>query len=719
MVRTIDELLAGLGSDGDIGGKPVQYPAGTRLIEQGASDDTVYLLLSGALHVVRRVGDLEVDLGQMSEPGSVVGEITGMGGGIRSASVVAESDCELVAFDSSEFQELLDRHHHLAERLAELAVRRAEQGELADLLSVHFALTDPAVLAEAMESMEWIYLPEGQTLFHQGDPSDAVYFVIRGRLAADRQDRDSGMGGAGRGEVVGETGLLLGEPRTATLVALRDSVLARLDEEGFLRLVERHPRFMLRLAGNLAGRVEAGMEESSPTPVLVLAFSPSVDPKTVVQGMVAELERIGPVAHLSRGKVDAILGSPGLAEAEAGNVAELPVARLLHEAEVENRHLILETGQLPSNWSRRCLQIADRLVLVVARDDPTIGQFQSLMEQCPPALARTLLIVHPEGAGAPSGSARPAELLDVDDVLHVVSGSRSDLARVARVTTGRGNTLVLGGGGARGLAHVGVARALSELGIDVDIVGGTSIGGILATVIADGMGPNEMMEWAKVHFDRPFDYTLPVVSLIKGARIARSAEITFGQRTIEDLRRSYFAVSTNLTTAQAHVHRRGSIGLAGRATSAIPGVMPPVPQGEHLLIDGGVLNNLPIDVARRLAPAGQVMAIDVAPAGGGRARADFGLAVSGWRALRSRTDTGRRTYPALTAVLMRSMFTASTHERDLQVEAGLADLHVYLEMRNVSFLDFSDPEAIARQGYEAVMPRLEAWLETSPAGSRG
>lgn len=711
--RVLAELLASSGADVGLGGTTVRFSAGSVVIEQGEVDDTVYLLRSGRLRLFRRTGGVEVELGRMEDPGSIVGEITALGGGTRTAMVVAETDSELVAFDAEEFHSLLAEHPGLAHRLGALAVRRAEEVDLADLLADHFSIDDPAVLEATLASIEWLYVPEGDAVFRQGDPSDAVYFVIRGRLAAARGDREAFLGGAGRGEVVGETGLLLGTPRTATLVALRDSVLGRLAETAFLRLVERHPRFMIRLAANVAERLEAGVERNSPTPVLALAFSPSVDPAPVVAGLIAEMEKWGAVDHLSPAKVDATLGTEGVAEVAPGEVGELSVARLLHELEVENRHLLLEMGHLAGNWSRRCLQMADRLVVVAARDDPAVDRLPALLEQCPSALPRTLLLIHPPTAGPPVGSADLANRLEVDDVLHATAGSRADLARAARVAVGRATALVLGGGGARGLAHLGVARALQELEVPVDIVGGTSIGGILATVIADEMDPDEMIAWAKVHFDRPFDYTIPVVSLIKGGRIARSAEETFGDRTIEDLRRRYFAVSTDLTNAQVHVHRRGSISVAGRATSAIPGVMPPVPNGENLLIDGGVLNNLPIDVGRKLAPAGKVIAIDVAPIRGGRARSDYGLSVSGWQALKSRVRPGRTNYPALTAVLMRSMFAASMRERDLQVQARLADLYLYLEMRKVSFLDFGDPEGIAHQGYEAAKPQLEAWLESS------
>jgi predicted acylesterase/phospholipase RssA len=309
-------------------------------------------------------------------------------------------------------------------------------------------------------------------------------------------------------------------------------------------------------------------------------------------------------------------------------------------------------------------------------------------------------------------------------VVHVVTSSPSDLARLARIAVGRANTLVLSGGGGRGFAHIGVFRALTELGFPLDRVGGTSIGAVLGAVIALGLTPEEVVGWAEAKFVDVLDYTLPLVSLTKGAAIARHAHERFGDADIEDLWYGFFAISTDLTSSRPYVHDSGSVALAIRATSAIPGVMPPVPHGGALLIDGGVLNNLPLDVARSRAPRGVIIASDVAPRRGPGAHGDYGLSVSGWQALRRRFLKGRSPYPGISAVLMRSMITASMRERDAQVTGGLADCYLDLDIRGVSMLDFTSPAEVAARGYDAAMPILEAWLasleQTDPpnAGDR-
>jgi predicted acylesterase/phospholipase RssA len=447
--------------------------------------------------------------------------------------------------------------------------------------------------------------------------------------------------------------------------------------------------------------------------VLAIANLGSDSDEALVMNLSRELERHGTVRRLSPSIVDGTLGEDGVSNSDRGDISEIRVSRMIHEAELEADYLLVELGLKPGPWTRRALGLADR-VLIVVPNGLSLAQ-ESEMDQmlgsCPTGVKRTLVLTHTSQEIQPSGSASKKARFAAENVIHITSAAH-DINRLARVAVGRGNSLVLGGGGGRGFAHIGVHRALAELGFPIDIVGGTSIGGVVAAVIADGMTADEMIEWAGGHFPNVLDYTLPVVSLTSGRRIARAAHDTFGTREIEDLWLAYFSMSTDLTTSHTHIHDGGPVALAIRATSAIPGVMPPVPLGDALLIDGGILNNLPLDVARQKSPEGKIVAVDVAPPRGPGAHGDYGLSVTGWQALRSNFGSGRSPYPKISAVLMRSMITASMRERDRQVLGGLADCYLDLDIRGVSMLDFDDPAGVANRGYEAAMPALEAWLES-------
>lgn len=686
------------------------------LIEEGRLDDAVFILSEGSLSITRRYGEDEVTIGRISEPGTVVGEMVSFGGGRRSATVTAETESIVFQLSHTDFESLLLEHPEVAGHLAALAVQRAEEAELTELLRDHFGLADEESLGPLMTQVVWRRLGQGEVLFEEGDAADAAYFVVRGRLLASRFDTNQGadlpLGEVGRGEVVGETGLLRGAPRSATVTALRDSVLGALSEGAFLDLVERRPRVMLQVALNALDRLE-GAGRSAPSTVLAVAVADGLSADWITEEISRSLEPFGSVDRLWPEHVDRLLDAADASDAAGSQVGSVRLSRFLHEAEMGTDYLVLDVGRSGSNWARRCMGMADRLLVFVPSQptDAQREQLRSLLDGCPTGLRRSLVVVN-AGPAAPTGTRALLDSFSATDALHVRAGVAEDLARVGRVAAGRGCALVLGGGGGRGFAHLGVQRALEELGFPIDIVGGTSVGGVLATVIADGMSAAETVEWARTHFPSVMDYTLPVVSLIKAERIARSATATFGDRQIEDLWRPYFCVSTNLTASRSFVHLEGSVVLAVRATSAIPGIMPPVPHGTDLLVDGGILNNLPIDVAREMTPVGRIVAVDVAPPRGPGARTDFGLSVSGWSAFRSGLGKKERTHPGISAVLMRSMITASMQERDRQIRAGLADCYLDLDMRGTTIVDFSDPVGGALRGYEAAMPRLEAFLAT-------
>lgn len=691
---------------------------GEVLIREGESGGTVYVLLTGKLIVSRLLDGRTTKIRTISQAGAIIGERAVLGEAVRTATVAAVEASELVALTPHEFESILARDVTVAAEFAERAARRAEEGELAELLAEHFGLAHDDALHTVIAEAEWRRLSNGDVLFKEGDSSDAVYFVIRGRLLATRSDPDGGvelrLGEVGQGEIVGEVGLLRSTARTATVTALRDTVLAGLSEENFLRLLLRRPRFAIAISLEILDRSENAFRRSAGS-VLAVITSEDWNESEISAGLQSGLSPFGRVERLSASSVDAFLDSPGASESPPGSVGEVRTSRLLREAELETEHLILEVGKRGGHWAHRCLQSADRVLVFLPRSPQAseLDRIVELLGRCPVGLSRFLVRVHPPGSQAPEQSSQAMDQIGASEIAHVIDGSKDDLARVARLAAGRANCLVLGGGGGRGFAHIGAWQALTELGFPIDLVGGSSMGGILGAVIADDWSVDRLVDWAVRHFPKALDYTIPTVSLVKGRRIERSASATFGMREIEDLWHTYFCVSTDLTASVPYLHRRGLLTRTLRATSAIPGLMPPVPLGDHLLVDGGVLNNLPIDVARELAPKGKVVAVDVAPPRGPSAHGDYGLSVSGWAALRSQWLRRGSDYPKISAVLMRSMIIGSMRERDRQLAAGMADCYLDLDMRGVSILEFGDPASVAKRGYEASMPVLTRWLEDS------
>lgn len=238
------------------------------------------------------------------------------------------------------------------------------------------------------------------------------------------------------------------------------------------------------------------------------------------------------------------------------------------------------------------------------------------------------------------------------------------------------------------------------------------MGAPLAGGMALGLTGDSLEAEAAKQFRRLLDYTLPVVSLVRGRRISASIDGSFGEWDIEDLWLPFYCVSTNLTQARLEVHRRGPAARAIRASVAIPGILPPVPCDGDLLVDGGVLNNLPFEEMRADGTIGTVIAVDVAPHNGPRARSDYGSSVSGLKALAATIRPGRSPYPSASAVLMRSMLTGSVINQRAAMRDGAVDLLIELDLPGIGLLEFERLGPIAASGHRASIEQIRSWAAT-------
>jgi NTE family protein len=165
--------------------------------------------------------------------------------------------------------------------------------------------------------------------------------------------------------------------------------------------------------------------------------------------------------------------------------------------------------------------------------------------------------------------------------------------------------LALSGGGARGLAHIGVLRVLEREGIPVDYLAGTSMGGVIAAGYAAGMSSYDLERESlaitrKRHMLRLADPGLPNGGLIRGERVLAFFKKEFGDKTFAELNLPLAVVAVDLNSHQEVVLREGPVALALRATTSLPGLFKPVEINGMRLVDGGVLNNLPVDVVSQM-----------------------------------------------------------------------------------------------------------------------
>ncbi len=540
---------------------------------------------------------------------------------------------------------------------------------------------DDAYVRELAQEIEWFSLPGGATLYAAGQAAAELYVIVNGAFGVYAGQAMGGAQHVGKiaaGEIAGAVELLTEKPRSNTLVALRDSEVARISRDTFARLMTDHPRTIQHVARGLAARIEV-LERPAAQRVRT--------PRTFA---VVPHDASGQAAQFGQSLLECFRGF-GRCELVSSAQAHEQTSHWFHRIERANDFVMYLTDARTTNWTKLCLRQAD-VVLLVANASQPAERWKALDG----ASARHVEIVLLHDSSARSHVA--GDWLDTQPCrrIHHVYG-KEDVARVARLLAGRGLGLVLSGGGARGFAHIGVVRALREAGIHVDAIAATSIGAIVGAGFAAGWSHAEMVERMRrcfVETNPLSDYTLPLISLFTGRKVSRLMRGEFGDIPIEDLRLPYYCVSANLTTGQSTVHTRGTLWVWLRAAVAIPGVLPPVFVRGQAHVDGATLNNLPIDVLRE-AMDGAIIGVDAGADRTFECNLDMTEVPPLWKALRLVSGGGPRIN--IVRILLRAGMMNSATTSLGQYE--LADLVLRPPLERVDLLDWRAFDRAVEIGY--------------------
>lgn len=364
------------------------------------------------------------------------------------------------------------------------------------------------------------------------------------------------------------------------------------------------------------------------------------------------------VLYLTSDKVSEQLG-PSAFETSKQHL----LALWLGQKEQEHSIVLYQCDFGMTPWTKQCLRQAKCiLVIVMAHMEPNLTSVEhQLYGMSLPAQIELVLLHKPETKRPKHTSLwlslrywcphhhirAPKRVLvrkrtKIEDIYGELSRTNprndSDFARLARYVTGKSIGLVLGGGGARGAAHLGMIKALREARMPIDMIGGVSIGafmGALWSQEADLTPVTQMArEWSfkmSSLWRQILDLTYPATAMFTGAGFNRTIYDVFGDRQIEDLWIPYYTVTTDITSSAARIHRHGSLWRYVRSSMSLSGYLPPLcdPIDGHLLLDGGYVNNLPADVMHNVMGARTILAVDV----GSQDETDltnYGDVLNGW-----------------------------------------------------------------------------------------
>ena len=718
--QQISKLIENIsGREQELGLDSVLLKKGAILIKEGDIGDGFFLLRSGRLGVSRRKPDgNEQVIGEIG-PHSIVGELAMLSGQRRSTSIFALEDSELLSVEQQDFEKLVVESDSILEEISNIASIRWQNLHLVGALGELFGDLDISAWHELQENFEWLLLPSGETLFHQGDEPDGMYIVVNGRLKIEVTDGNSKIDlkrEVGPTEIVGEYALITNEPRSATVVAVRETNLARLSPAKFELLLKTYPELMRKITLLIIKRQKENAQSSQGEPPARMTYTllpthPGIDLLSLADELAKELGHYGKTLVLNGDRFERLFTNSNGAKATLNASIQPLIIAKLDEIEAENRYLIFVADDEYTPWSQRVVGQADRLLIAArASDNPELSDIETVIKGSAHDTRTDLVLLHESDVKMPSGTSSWLKPRSIHNHYHIRSGDNAHLGRMARRISGHAIALVMGGGSAKGYAEMGFYKAMLETGIPFDYVGGTSMGAIMGGQMAlesDYEAFEKNAQWtADIGV---MDRTLPLVAMTASNNVKKINQHSCGETLIEDLWCPFFCVSTSLSTASLKVHQSGSMWRAIRASMSIPGVFVPVVEDGDVLVDGGIMNNFPVALMQTLAESNRIIGVDVMPYRERLRHYDIDISISGWRLLFNRLNpfSKRMKTPTLVEILMRTLEVNAT--KSSREQAALTDLLIQPDTRGFDPTAYDKWKPLAQRGYEASIEPLKAW----------
>lgn len=703
---------------------------GEVLVRQGELTPDLYIVLAGRLRVPVHNRANAPRLVLHIEAGESVGEMAVLCDDPATATIVADGNVQVAALSRTAFNQFSAAQPYAALQVTQALSRRQQRHRLSVALHLSdlFAALAPEVIADLESELEMFSLYGSETLFRQGDPGDFVCMVISGRvrsLVRKADGHEAHVTEFGPGELVGEMEVVSGHPRTATVEAVRDSQLAKLTKEAFDRFTLKHGRAAVEM---ISRKVSERLRETSNgsarwrrgTATIAIVPAHASAPKAeFAEALAASLIRFGPTVRLTSDIVDGHLGQPGIAQTYERGGGNIRIVDWLSKQEFEHSYVLYEADPFLSPWTERCFRQADHVIILAdAAEDPSLGEIEAelLRPNAGRSGARQWLALI-QRQGDPKNTKSWLEPRSIVRHFHLRPGDSAGVDRLARVITGHGVGITLGGGFARGLAHVGVMRAFEDLGVPVDAIGGASMGALVGALWAMGWDRQRIIHETCVACSGVFgDLTFPFIAFKSGRKFSEAVRKLLSDIQIEDLWLPYFCISANLNRSELKIHLEGPLAKAVLAATRAPGVFPPIVYDGELHVDGGIINNVPVDLMKTFNNEGIVVGVDVSPPHELNPVHDYGDEVSGWSAFWRRCNpfSKRRIYtPSILLVMIRTLEYTGISYKNLRIKQ--ADMYMYPQLLRFKRTDFHLVEDIAQAGYDSAHENVSKWLASDAA----
>lgn len=747
------------------------FKKGSNLVKQNSSGKGLFYIIDGKLEITKNSNsNKQIHLFNINT-GGIAGFLSSLIGYKSFVNINAKTNVYVAFLSNNLLESLCDKY---------ISIYLSITKTLISLLSKRILKIDHA--------LEWVHLSSNEILFNQNDQANGIYVLLNGRIREFKENETNKneqliIKELTQGQTFGELEVLTSMNRMSSIVAIRDSELARIPKSLFELLAIDQPSLMFKVTRTVAKKIVNNFNFNTNSNFLlndnfkkkyinnkglkydfnlmipptkfnsstnnntnnfktftILPISPTVPVEDFAMELVTAFKQVGrSTIMLNQRTAISQLGKHAF-----DGLAKLKQSGFFTELE-ENYEIVVYIADTPSNsrWTNTCITQGDCVLLIAdANQDPSIGEMEKIFLKNKNSSRTELILLHPERYVEPGSTIKWLKLRNnwvqahhhiqfalpnlnshqnyqlnstmnfiamnlVDKLIQTEFGKKTqhnisklvpdsfknrvenislkflrkknkfyipvhshknDFLRLARILSGQAIGLVLGGGGARGFAHLGIIQALEENGIPVDLVGGTSMGSFVGGLYARDYDIVPIYGRMKKFAGRISsiwrtlsDLTWPVTSYTTGHEFNRGIWKSFGDTRIEDFWIQYYCNSTNITESVQEIHSMGYAWRYIRASMTIAGLLPPLIEKGSMLLDGGYVDNLPVDEMKARG-CDNIFAVDVG-SNDDRTPLNYGDSLNGFWALWNNWNpfSSRKSVPTMADIQVRLAYVSSVN----------------------------------------------------------
>lgn len=571
--------------------------------------------------------------------------------------------------------------------------------ELIDIIrkSVLFSCLQENELQDLVSEFELIDLKEGEILFSRGDKPDAIYFVISGSVASyliNRLNQTEIIGTVEQGQILGEAGVISGEARMLSVIATAPTQLARLSTEKFKALCANNPVILQETTKIVIERSQRTMnylaDETNQQWHIIIPAHDQISTREFY----IRLKKNG-------------TNYPNMFFFESDNI-NLIKQEILHLGEQKNRIILLISSSATLKELIPLNKVKTLYLITHNQENVTIDpKIVDVIKKNEIYIKSELILLHPDHIEMPENTLKWLEKASFSFHYQIKHSRDSDYQRLLRFINGTATVLVLGGGGAKGWFHVGLIKALTEKKIEIDAIGGVSAGAIIGALYLINPETNLIIEKLKLittafyRITKIKNLAWPLLSLFKSTNAMTSLQEIFHQVKIEDLWRPFFCVTANLSMSCEAIHYHGELASLIMASNSIPGVLPSFIINGQLHYDGGLINNLPIDVMRnRIGNQSRIIASSLSTNNADNTVYHFPQKIGLLQFLMARFGKSKENYPILWDSFIKAILLGSSLKEKQNSQYADFLINPDLNEFSIYYLNGKLEDRLLQFGYE-------------------